>query len=82
MLSHYNTPADNWSVMIHFLYTGARSAESLVAWLKKKSGPPSLEVNSVKEINEQLDLHGAIVLAFFRVRNVLHLFQAAIHTVV
>ena len=48
-------------------YTGGRAKENIIGWLKKKTGPPTIElktVNDLKELNESNDV---VVIGAFTV---------------
>ncbi|XP_069359043.1 protein disulfide-isomerase [Maniola hyperantus] len=46
-------------------YSGGRQADDIVAWLKKKTGPPALEVASVEQAKELIAANPVIVFGFF-----------------
>jgi protein disulfide-isomerase A1 len=45
-------------------YNGGRTAPEIIAWLKKKTGPPSVEVNSVEEIEKHIRDNDAVAVFF------------------
>ncbi|XP_045766716.1 protein disulfide-isomerase [Maniola jurtina] len=46
-------------------YSGGRQADDIVAWLKKKTGPPALEVASAEQAKELIAANPVIVFGFF-----------------
>ncbi|KAI5637142.1 thioredoxin domain-containing protein [Phthorimaea operculella] len=46
-------------------YTGGRQADDIVAWLKKKTGPPAVEVSSLEQAKELTAANNVIVFGFF-----------------
>ncbi|KAJ2943669.1 hypothetical protein O0L34_g16781 [Tuta absoluta] len=46
-------------------YTGGRQADDIVAWLKKKTGPPAVEVSSLEQAKELIAANTVIVFGFF-----------------
>jgi protein disulfide-isomerase A1 len=49
-------------------YTGGRTAEEIVQWVTKKSGPPSVQLNTVEEV-EAFKTSGDFVLVYFGSEN-------------
>lgn len=47
-------------------FEGGRTAEEILLWLKKKSGPPALPVSSVSELNKLREANKVIVLGLFK----------------
>lgn len=45
--------------------SGGRQADDIVAWLKKKTGPPALEVASAEQAKELIAANPVIVFGFF-----------------
>ncbi|XP_059053821.1 protein disulfide-isomerase [Achroia grisella] len=46
-------------------YSGGRQADDIVNWLKKKTGPPAVEVTSVEQAKELIAANPVIVIGFF-----------------
>lgn len=46
-------------------YSGGRQADDIVAWLKKKTGPPALEVSSAAQAKELIAANNVIIFGFF-----------------
>ncbi|KPI97250.1 Protein disulfide-isomerase [Papilio xuthus] len=46
-------------------YTGGRQADDIVAWLKKKTGPPAVEVTSAEQAKELIAANNVITFGFF-----------------
>ncbi|XP_049874242.1 protein disulfide-isomerase [Pectinophora gossypiella] len=46
-------------------YSGGRQADDIVAWLKKKTGPPAVEVASAEQAKELIAANPVIVFGFF-----------------
>lgn len=46
-------------------YTGGRQADDIIGWLKKKTGPPAVEVESAAQAKELIDANKVIVFGFF-----------------
>ncbi|KAI8426089.1 hypothetical protein MSG28_005048 [Choristoneura fumiferana] len=46
-------------------YTGGRQADDIISWLKKKTGPPALEVTSAEQAKELIAANKVIVFGFF-----------------
>ncbi|VVD03256.1 unnamed protein product [Leptidea sinapis] len=46
-------------------YTGGRQADDIVAWLKKKTGPPAVNVASAEQAKELIAANPVIVFGFF-----------------
>ncbi|GBP54284.1 Protein disulfide-isomerase [Eumeta japonica] len=46
-------------------YTGGRQADDIVAWLKKKTGPPATTVSSAEQAKELIAANPVIVFGFF-----------------
>jgi protein disulfide-isomerase A1 len=49
-------------------YTGGRTSQDIIQWIKKKSGPPSTEINSVEEV-EKFKANGNFVFLYFGSEN-------------
>lgn len=45
--------------------TGGRQADDIVAWLKKKTGPPAVEIASAEQAKELIAANTVIVFGFF-----------------
>lgn len=50
-------------------YSGGRTADLIVNWVNKKTGPPAKEVKTVEEAKALIDAQSITVLGFFKVRN-------------
>lgn len=46
-------------------YTGARTSEDIVKWLKKKTGPPALDLTSADDAQKFKDSQEVVVVAYF-----------------
>ncbi|PZC75730.1 hypothetical protein B5X24_HaOG205704 [Helicoverpa armigera] len=46
-------------------YTGGRQADDIITWLKKKTGPPALEVASAEQAKELIAANNVIIFGFF-----------------
>ncbi|KAJ8713613.1 hypothetical protein PYW07_013983 [Mythimna separata] len=46
-------------------YSGGRQADDIITWLKKKTGPPALEVASAEQAKELIGANNVIVFGFF-----------------
>ncbi|CAH0398847.1 unnamed protein product [Chilo suppressalis] len=46
-------------------YTGGRQADDIIAWLKKKTGPPAVEVTSAEQAKELSAASPVVVFGFF-----------------
>ncbi|CAG4946998.1 unnamed protein product [Parnassius apollo] len=46
-------------------YSGGRQADDIVAWLKKKTGPPAIEITSVEQAKELIAANTVAVFGFF-----------------
>ncbi|KAM3966194.1 protein disulfide isomerase [Aphomia sociella] len=46
-------------------YSGGRQADDIVTWLKKKTGPPALEVTSAEQAKELIAANPVLVIGFF-----------------
>lgn len=49
-----------------FLKTGGRTADDIISWLTKKTGPPALELKSVDEAKAFIEAHNVVVVGFFK----------------
>ena len=47
-------------------YTGGRTAETIVAWLTKKSGPPAASLENMDAVNNFLGENQAVVVGLFK----------------
>ncbi|KAB0796265.1 hypothetical protein PPYR_10326 [Photinus pyralis] len=47
-------------------YSGGRSADEIVNWLNKKTGPPAKELKDVKEAKSLIDDNNVVVIGFFK----------------
>lgn len=47
-------------------YTGGRTSDEIVQWLKKKSGPAAVTVNSVDELKQLQNSNDVVVLGLFK----------------
>ena len=46
-------------------YSGGRQADDIITWLKKKTGPPAIEVTSAEQAKELIGANNVIVFGFF-----------------
>lgn len=44
---------------------GGRQADDIITWLKKKTGPPAIEVTSAEQAKELIGANNVIVFGFF-----------------
>lgn len=49
----------------YFILSGGRQADDIVNWLKKKTGPPAVEVTSAEQAKELIAANNVIVFGFF-----------------
>lgn len=47
-------------------YNGGRTADDLVNWLKKKTGPPAKQLTTVEEAKEFVEANNVAVIGFFK----------------
>jgi protein disulfide-isomerase A1 len=47
-------------------FTGGRTADEIVAWLKKKSGPPAITIASVEDATKFKEANDVVVIGFFK----------------
>lgn len=47
-------------------YTGARKAESIVAWLMKKTGPPATHISSAEDMKDFAGQKPPVIIGFFK----------------
>ncbi|KAK5642342.1 hypothetical protein RI129_008509 [Pyrocoelia pectoralis] len=47
-------------------YSGGRSADEIVNWLNKKTGPPAKELKEVKDAKALIDENNVVVVGFFK----------------
>lgn len=45
--------------------TGGRQADDIVAWLKKKTGPPAIVVTSAAQAKELISANNVVIFGFF-----------------
>ncbi|UYV77045.1 Pdi [Cordylochernes scorpioides] len=45
---------------------GGRTAEEIIRWLKKKTGPPAKDINSVDEAKELIDSGEVVIMGYFK----------------
>ena len=48
-------------------YTGGRSQEEIVSWLKKKTGPPADDLKTVEDLNKLKEAADVVVIGAFKV---------------
>lgn len=48
------------------LFLGGRTADGIVTWLKKKTGPPAKELNTVEEAKAFIDENKVAIVGFFK----------------
>ncbi|CAH2090951.1 unnamed protein product [Euphydryas editha] len=46
-------------------YSGGRQADDIIAWLKKKTGPPAVEVASAEQAKELIAANNVVIFGFF-----------------
>lgn len=49
-------------------YGGGRKAEDIVSWLKKKTGPPAKDLQSVDDAKKFVEANNVAIVGFFKVR--------------
>lgn len=49
-------------------YTGGRTADDIVAWLEKKTGPPAVELTTVEAAEELIKENKVAIIGFFKNR--------------
>lgn len=54
--------------MIKLLHAGGRTADEIVSWLNKKTGPPSKVLENKEASDKYTEDNDVAVLAFFPVR--------------
>lgn len=47
-------------------YNGGRTADEIVSWLTKKTGPPALELKSVDEAKAFIEANNVVIVGFFK----------------
>ena len=47
-------------------YSGGRTADTIVAWLLKKSGPPAVTLDTMQAVNDFFGDNGAVVVGVFK----------------
>ena len=52
--------------IILFVCLGGRTSNEIVAWLKKKTGPPAKELRSVDKVKAFIDENEVAVVGFFK----------------
>lgn len=45
--------------------SGGRQADDIVTWLKKKTGPPAVEITSAEQAKELIGANNVLVFGFF-----------------
>lgn len=48
------------------MLVGGRSADEIVAWVTKKTGPPALDLTSVEAAKEFIGANNVVVVGFFK----------------
>lgn len=51
-------------------YSGGRTADEIVNWLKKKTGPAATTLNSAEELKNLIDGNEVVVVGFFSVSEI------------
>lgn len=51
--------------MSPYILSGGRQADDIINWLKKKTGPPALEVTSAEQAKELMAANNVIIVGFF-----------------
>ena len=47
-------------------YSGGRTADTIVAWLLEKSGPPAVSLDTMQAVNDFFGDNGAVVVGVFK----------------
>lgn len=47
-------------------YSGGRTADEIVAWVTKKTGPPAKELKTVAEAQEFIEANNVAIIGFFK----------------
>jgi protein disulfide-isomerase A1 len=48
-------------------YTGGRTADTIVAWVEKKTGPPAVTLDTVDAAKKFIDDNKVAIVGFFKV---------------
>lgn len=48
-----------------YFVAGGRQADDIITWLKKKTGPPAVEVSSAEQAKELIAANNVIIFGFF-----------------
>ncbi len=50
-------------------FAGGRQAPDIINWLKKKTGPPALTLETVDDAKTFIDKDEVVIIGFFKVRH-------------
>ena len=53
--------------MHKFISTAGRTSADIVNWLKKKTGPPAVSLDSVDKASKMIEKDDVVVIGFFKV---------------
>lgn len=52
---------------MHVIFVGGRQAPDIVNWLKKKTGPPCVTIDTVDAAKAMIEKDEVVVIGFFKV---------------
>lgn len=53
---------------MHVIFVGGRQAPDIVNWLKKKTGPPCVTIDTVDAAKAMIEKDEVVVIGFFKVK--------------
>jgi len=54
--------------LVHVIFVGGRQAPDIVNWLKKKTGPPCVTIDTVDAAKAMIEKDEVVVIGFFKVK--------------